>query len=94
MNTFRQHKPGFIDLEPEPPFEFDSTQELLGTPMFKQTTELSGFSHFGCESYQRPDGTQEFMIRAFFINEEHYVMGYTSQEVAFHLFPCFPRGTG
>ena len=46
MNKFRQHIPNFVDTDPAPDFDFETTQDLLALEVVRRYGQRKDFSHF------------------------------------------------
>lgn len=44
-NIFKEHIPGFVDRDPEPPYHFDTLEELLEQPQVKRFTSWKSFKY-------------------------------------------------
>ena len=75
-NIFKEHKPGFIDVDPEPPYHFDTLDELLQEPQVKRFASGNGFKYF------RQVMPSYGSIRLIAVEQDsHWVVGYLEQPV-------------
>ena len=73
MNVFREHKPGFIDCDPEPPFEFETFEELLEQSQVKRFATSKRVSHFENSTEPKP---HESHLMAIYQDGSYLVVGY------------------
>jgi len=67
MNRFRQHIPGFIEVDTIPEWvEFETTDDLLGIDIVENISGSDNFSHFVM------DGN---LLLAIWVHGTHFVVG-------------------